>query len=229
MPKWISIRQLFLVLLIVAGCSGAKIDPNDPGALYKEAEEEIQGEHYIIALEKLRSIRNKFPYSKYSVDAQLRIADVYYLQELFPEAAGSYESFRDLHPNHEKASYASYRIAKAYLNDTPSNIARDQTSAQKAMEAYLGFMKRFPNAKEAAEARKDVEELKEQLATKELYVANYYFKRNHHDSAKPRYKKILELYPESKAALTAKEKLARIESRAPAEGLSDGQSDSQRH
>ncbi len=219
-----------LALSAFAGCSGAKIDPNDPAALYKEAEEEIQSEHYLVALEKLRNVRNKFPYSKYAVEAQLRIADVYYFQELFPEAAASYESFRDLHPTHEKASYATYRIAKSYFNDTPSNIARDLVSAQKAVEAYQNFIKRYPAAAESPEAKDDVLKLKELLAKKELYIANFYYKRDYYDSAKPRYKKILDLYPDTSTAEEAKEKLARIESRAQAEGLSEnGPSDGQHH
>src|SRR5689334_8254387 len=100
---------IFVFILMSSGCSSSKIDPNDPALLFRDAQEEIESEHYLLALEKLRSIRNKFPYSKYAVDAQLRIADVYYLQELYAEAAGSSESFKDLHPTHEKAHYASYR------------------------------------------------------------------------------------------------------------------------
>jgi outer membrane protein assembly factor BamD len=235
MPKWIDrffaphlSKNLILVFLMLFGmaCSSAKIDPSDPGALYRDAEEEISSEHYQIALDKLRSIRNKFPYSNYAIDAQLRIADVYYLQELFLESAGSYESFRDLHPTHTKAPYAMYRIAKSYLNDAPSNIARDMTSAQKAMDAYLTFIKRYPDAKELLEAREDVAKLRELLAEKEFYIANFYLKRNYDDSAKPRFKKLIELYPDTNAAASAQEKLLEVESRAKPEGLAgDGKSD----
>src|SRR5437870_1063058 len=85
----------------LVGCSGKAIDENDPGALYGEAEEDIKNDHYQIAIDKLRAIKNKYPYSKFAVDAQLRIADVYFLQESWGEAATSYEAFRDLHPKHE--------------------------------------------------------------------------------------------------------------------------------
>src|SRR4051794_12993325 len=116
-----SILFLIISLLIsIAGCSSAPVDENDPASLLKEAEEEIQSDHYQMAIDKLRAIKNKFPYSKFAVDAQLRIADVYFLQESFAEAATSYESFRDLHPKHEKVGYAMFKAAKSYFNDIPS-------------------------------------------------------------------------------------------------------------
>jgi hypothetical protein len=49
------------------------------------------------------------------------------------------------------------------------------------------------------------------LAEKELYIGDFYFKREVYDSAKPRYKKIVELYPETPSAKMAEEKLARID------------------
>ena len=208
--------MLLLAALLVmhAGCSGKGVDENDPGVLYKEAEEDIKSDHYLIAIEKLRTIKNKYPYSNYAVEAQLRIADVYFLQESFGEAAIAYEAFRDLHPKHEKTPYAMFRIAKAHYNDIPTPIARDMTPAQKSLDAYLEFLRRFPDAPEAAEGRKEVAEVRKLLADKELYVANFYYKRNFSDSARPRFQKILDMYPETPAAVEAKDKLARIGAKA---------------
>ena len=187
------------------------------GLFFKEAEEEIKSDHYQIAIDKLRTIKNKFPYSKYAIDAQLRIADVYFMQESYTESAGAYESFRDLHPKHEKVGYAMFKTAKSYFNDIPSTVARDMTPARKALDAYTDFLRRFPSAPESEEARKDTATVRGLLAEKELYVANFYFHRDFYDSAKPRYKKIIELYPETPAAKTAEERLAKIDSQAQTE------------
>jgi outer membrane protein assembly factor BamD len=179
--------------------------------LYQDAEEEIQSDHYQLAIDKLRVIKNKFPYSKYAIDAQLRIADVFFLQESFAEAAASYEAFRELHPKHLKASYAMYRGAKSYMNDMPGTVARDLTSARKALDTYNDFLRRFPTAKEVGDAQKDIVEIRRQLAEKELSIADFYSKRDFYDSAKGRLKKTVELYPETNAAKIAKEKLEQIE------------------
>lgn len=205
----------FVVATVVLnGCSGKAIDESDPGALYNEAEEDVKNDHYQIAIDKLRSIKNKFPYSKYAVDAQLKIADVYFLQDSWPEAAASYETFRDLHPKHEKVGYAMFRLGKSHFNDIPGNIARDLTPATKALTAYQDFLARFPAAPEAAEAKKDVDTIRNTLADKELYIGNFYYKRDFLESAAPRFRKVLDLYPETKAATEAKDRLAKIGDRA---------------
>jgi outer membrane protein assembly factor BamD len=203
-------------LIYLTGCSTTPVDENDPASLLKDAESEIHSDHYQIAIDKLRIVKNKFPYSKYAVDAQLRIADVYFLQESYAEAAASYEAFRDLHPKHEKTAYAMFRASKSYMNDSPGNVARDLSSARKAMDSYSDFLKRFPGAPEADEAQKDMLEVRRLLAEKELYIADFYNRRDFYDSAKPRYKKIIDLYPETEAAKEARSKIASMpEAREP--------------
>jgi outer membrane protein assembly factor BamD len=194
----------------IAGCASQTVDENDPASLFKDAEDDIKSDHYQLAIDKLRVIRNKFPYSKYSIDAQLRIADVYFLQESYLEAAASYESFRDLHPKHEKVEYAMFRAGKAYQNDIPGAVSRDLTSAYRALDAYSAFLNMFQHSAEAPQAHKNVFDIRNALAEKELYIADFYFIRNQYESAAPRYKKILDSYPDTGAAKLAGETLAKI-------------------
>lgn len=207
----------FLVLFGVFGigsvfvsCSGKQVDENDPAALFQEAEEDVSNDHYQIAIDKFRSIKNKFPYSKFSVDAQLRIADVYFLQESFAEAAIAYESFKDLHPKHEKVAYALFRIGKSYYNDIPSTVARDLSPAQKSLEAFNEFLNKFPNSPESEEARKAVVSIRSTLAEKELYIANFYYRQSEYEAARRRYSKILNLYPDTPSAVEAKERAQKM-------------------
>lgn len=200
-----------LTLLSLGGCAGKSVDASDPAQLYQDAEEEIKSDHYQVAIDKLRIIKNKFPYSKYSLEAQLKIADVLFLQESYAEAAASYETFRDLHPRHEKVSYAMFRAGKAYFLDIPDPISRDLAPAQKSSEAYGEFIKRFPTDPQADEARKDLAESRRILAEKELYIGDFYRKRDFPASAKPRYEKIVALYPDTPVAKEAQTRLAQVE------------------
>jgi len=208
------IGSLFLLILAAPsffGCAGHQVDENDPVSLLKDAEEEIKSDHYQMALDKLRAIKNRFPYSSAAVDAQLRIADVYFLQESYAEAAGSYETFRDLHPKHEKLPYVMYRIGRSYLGDAPDLVERDLSPARKALDAFEDFVRRFPNAPEAAEAQKDIARVRQLLAEKEMYVGDFYYRRKFYESARPRYMKVIELYPNSMAATNAKARLAELD------------------
>lgn len=209
--------SLFLTVFFVCisvwtgGCSGKKIDENDPAAMYQDAESEIENEHYQIAIDKLRVVKNKFPYSKYSTEAQLRIADVYFLQENFLEAAASYEGFVDLHPKHEKVEYALFRSAESYENDSPGNIARDLTSVARALSTYNEFVRRFAKSSRVTMAQKSIALLRETLAQKELYIGDFYRRQKDYPQAKNRYNKVLSIYSDTPSAHKARERLTEIE------------------
>ena len=138
--KLTAVSVLLLSLMGHWGCSGKSTTENDPASIYKDAEDDIQNDRFQLATDKLRILKNKFPYSNYAVDAQLRLADVYFLQESWAEAAANYESFRELHPKHPKVAYAMFRAGKSYYSDSPGNIARDLSPASKALDAYNDFL-----------------------------------------------------------------------------------------
>ena len=198
------LHSVSVPLLTLSGCSSKPVDESDPAQLYQDAEEEIKSDHYQIAIEKLRVIKNKFPYSKYSLDAQLRIADVLFLQEAYAEAAAAYETFRDLHPKHEKVAYAMFRAGESYFMDIPDPISRDMTPAQKSLDAFNEYLRRFPNGRKFRKGRKDLATAERLLAEKELYIGDFYMKRNFLDSAKPRFEKIISLYPNTPTAKDAR-------------------------
>lgn len=193
------ISSLFLLLAagLYSGCASYKLDDGDPEALYRAAERDFNSDRFQLAAEKLRTVRNKFPYSHYSILAQLKLADVYYEQESYLEAAVAYETFVDLHPNHEKASYAKYRVADSYLKDCPANIARDQSSAKKAEDAFLSFMQKYPNAPEIEEVKKGLISARTRQAKKEFYIGEHYRRWEFYDSARARYKNVLDKFSDT--------------------------------
>lgn len=200
-----------LLAVFLASCAGTPVEEDDPKTLFQDAEEEVSSNHYQLAIDKFRVIKNKFPYSKYGVDAELRIADVYFLEESFSEAAMSYESFEELHPKHEKVAYAMFRAGRSYFNDMPTEVARDLSAAQRALEAYRNFLIKFPKDAHAAEAKADIEGIRNLLAKKELYVGDFYFKRKHYEAAAERYRRAIDLYPGTPVKKEAKDKLAKAE------------------
>ena len=211
MRRILTSASIALVLSLTGwGCSSTQVNENDPESLYKEAQTDISNDHYQIAIDKLRALRSRFPYSKFALEAQLTIADVYYKQESYTEAAGAYEAFRDLHPKHEKVSYAMFRAAKSYFMDAPTTVARDLTPAVRALDSYQEYLRRFPQGPEVEEARKDVATIRGMLADKELGVGLFYVNNLQPDSARSRLKKVIELYPESAAAKTSQEVLAKL-------------------
>ncbi len=194
------------------GCSStptAQPEP-DPTVLYKEAEEDFKHDHFQIAIEKFRIVKNRFPYSKVAVDAALRIGDVLFEQELFGDAALAYENFRDLHPKNERTPYAMFRIGKSYLNDTPRPVSRDIASATKAADAFGQLIRRFPDAKETQDAKVDLLDARNLLAEKEIYIGDFYVRAKETGAAKPRYQKVIDQFGDTPSAKIAQSKLEKI-------------------
>ncbi len=219
-----SISSLLLVATLAGafslggfGCSSADVDENDPAALMKEAEEDIDASRYILSIEKLQKVKNQHPYSKQAVEAQLRIADVYFLQESYAEAAATYEAFRDLHPKHPKLPYAAYRVGLAFYSDLPGNHARDLSSGYKAQDAFKDFLAHYPTDENAASATAKLAETRKILAEKEMYIGNFYFKREMWEAAKGRYSKVLNVYSDTPSVEDAKSRLKTIETKPPEE------------
>jgi outer membrane protein assembly factor BamD len=129
-----------------------------------------------------------------------------FFKSLLGEAAISYETFRDLHPRHEKAAYAQFRVAKSYFKDMPSTVARDHASATRALEAYNEFLAKHPTDKDAEEAKKDIGTIREALAQKEIYIGDFYRRLSRPEAASPRYKKAADQFPDTEAAKAAQEK-----------------------
>jgi outer membrane protein assembly factor BamD len=194
----------------LTGCAGRVVEENNPQSLYEDAEAEIKADRYQIASERLRMIRARFPHSKFGALAQLRLADVYFMQESFGEAAVAYETFRDLHPKHEKIQYALFRIGESYQGDVPSTTARDMGSAVRAVDSYEDYLRRFPAGEFAQKARESANLLRNQLAEKEVSIAEFYLRNDKPSSAKFRLEKAVKDFPGTPAAEKATERLKNL-------------------
>src|SRR5690606_12960185 len=94
------IKIIFLSALIVSCSTPDPVDVNSAERAYNEAQEYEKDERYEEALRRYDEIKSKFPYSQYSRESDLRIADIYFKKEEFQAAALSYSNFKYLHPNH---------------------------------------------------------------------------------------------------------------------------------
>jgi outer membrane protein assembly factor BamD len=170
------------------------VNQDDPTALMEEAESDIASDHYQIAIDKLRMIKNRFPYAKEAATAQLRIGDVFFMQEAYGEASAAYEAFRDLYPKHPKVSYALLRIGKSFESDIP--------------EAFQEYLNRFPSGAEHKEASQSIVRIRGRQAEKELSIALFYLKRGEREAARKRLVKIEKFFPDTDASRKAREKLS---------------------
>lgn len=188
---------LVLAALLLTHCASTEVNPEDPDAVFQQAEESFKDERYLIAIERYRDLKNRFPYHSRATDAELRIADAYFAQESFLEAESSYEIFKELHPNYPKIDYVMYRIGLSYFEQIPSNSARDLSSAHRAIDSFETLIEKYPNSEYSEKAKAHILDARAKLAEHENYVATFYFERKHYLSASYRYSALLKDFPNS--------------------------------
>ncbi len=177
------------------GCSSSdKVDATTPEGAYKVAEDYEKDERFEESVQKYTDVKNKHPYSRFATLAEMRIADVQFKREAYIEAQFAYQTFKDLHPKHPQIDYVTFRLGLSIFNQLPSTTDRDLSLADKAIlyfDEVLNSYSKSPLAKEAGEKKAEALRM---LADKELYIANFYFKKKQYLSALGRYEGLLRTY-----------------------------------
>lgn len=193
-----------LILLVATGCSTIKNQYNkifgtDESAsaqeLAWEGMDAYENGSYKKALEKFQKLKDYYPFSKYAILAELKIADAHYRRDEYEDAIFAYENFEQLHPRNEAIPYVIYQIGRSYYDqmDTPD---RDQTSAQNALETFQRLIKQFPRDKYSIRAAEHIKTVQKSLAGHAYVVGVFYYKTKHYKAALHRFMSIISDYPD---------------------------------
>lgn len=175
--------------------------------LTTQGSSEFREEEYTKAIKSFSTLRDWYPFSKYAILAELKIADAHYKLEDYEDARASYEEFENLHPKNEAIPYVIYRIGMCWYNRIET-IDKDQTPAKKAIEQFQRLISRFPQDPHTPRAQKKIQRCMESIADHEESVAQFYLKGDHYKAALKRFETIFALYPDTEAGKRA---LANIE------------------
>ena len=207
-----SMRRSSLALLaLLAACAGDRLSlagdvkyGKNAEEDYKSGVEELKSHNYGEATKYFEHVRTKYPFSKYTALAELRIADAKFDQEHFVESADAYQQFVKLHPTHEDADYAAYRVGLSHWRDGPSSFMlfppsyeKDLAQVRDAAKSLQDFVKSYPQSKYRPEAEKDLAQARQMLQEHEWYVAQFYAKRGHWAGAAARLEGFVKDYPGS--------------------------------
>ncbi|MBF0361842.1 MAG: outer membrane protein assembly factor BamD [Oligoflexia bacterium] len=198
-----SFTLFFIIILSIFGfwgCSSnqTKSDKTPAEILYKEAEQYVARERYLLATEKLNTLRSQFPYSYYATHAELLIADILFLQKSYIEAAASYMAFKELHPKHEKYAYVLWKIAESYYNQLPDTYDRDLSASVEAVKYYSEVINKYPTSTYLEESKRKLTAIEDMLMKRDIYIADFYYKTDVFDSARYRYLDIVDKYKDKK-------------------------------
>ena len=208
-----------VVLLVASGCTTLK-DQFDKffGAEDSVTAQELawdgmdayENGRYKKAIEKFQKLKDYYPFSKYAILAELKIADAHYQRKEYEEAIFAYENFEQLHPRNEAIPYVIYQIGRCYYDqiDTPD---RDQTSAQKALLTFQRLIKQFPRDQYSTRAAEHIKTAQRSLAGHAYVVGVFYYNTKHYKAALHRFMSIISDYPDVGYHQKALEYIARCE------------------
>ncbi|MCH2533171.1 MAG: outer membrane protein assembly factor BamD [Bdellovibrionales bacterium] len=186
-----------IFVFIFAACSHlADVDTSTAEGAFKKAQLFEEASRFQEAISQYNTVKNKFPYHKLATEAELKIADIEFERQNFIEAQYAYELFKSLHPKHPKIDYVIYRQAMSLFNQIPEVIARDLSAAPQAIDIYDELIMKHPNSEYIARAKDYRQKTLDKLAQKELYIADFYYKRETFSSALGRYENIIRQFPD---------------------------------
>jgi outer membrane protein assembly factor BamD len=217
--------KLMLVTLagfIIVSCDEVKEDPNDAGAAFVNARAEYDDEYFEMALPKLQEFRARFPYSKYSTEAELLIADSHFQMDQYAEAAAVYNQFVKLHPGHPKVDFALFRVGECYWEEAPEEMDRDQEFTEKSIEVWKELATRFPKSKYLSEAKEYKKIAERRLADAEGFVAEFYCKQQKWGACALRSMGIIENHTSYKDLVKTAAKLGKVAFSNLASGVESG-------
>lgn len=181
-------------LLLTACGSVPKKKSNSAQGKYEYGLALAKAERMEEAIVEFQDIKNKFPYSRYATLSELAIADVHFQRESYVEAQGAYEVFKSLHPKHPQSDLVTYRLGLSLFKQLPSTIDRDLSVAHRAINYFSQVSRYYPTSEYIKPSLEKRTEALKMLASKELYIADFYFKKENYKSALKRYEDGLSTY-----------------------------------
>lgn len=198
MNRILRLAALLLIFLVVSpGVGHTAVEPEDPEELYEQGLRQMKRGYYDEGILSFEKVRNHFPFNKYSVLSELRVADCLFEKASFLESVDSYRQFARLHPRHPEVDYAIYRSARAEFKLAPTVPQRDQMHAKLGLKHVGDFEERFPESEYLDEVNRLRFKAQRRLGRAATQVGNFYWKQAHWAAAERRYRMSVENYPES--------------------------------
>ena len=189
---------LALSLFTLSGCGIIDMvylpPPEDTAQeIFESGNEAMSEKNYVRAAEFYIKLRDTFPFSPYTLEAELALADCYFLDKEYILAAEAYKDFESMHPRHEAIPYVLYQTGMSLLGQFLS-IDRATTEVQEAYDYFNRLQQTYPDTPYAKNATEKMAQCRKIMAEHELYIADVFWHMGKYGPAWRRYEFIAENY-----------------------------------
>lgn len=155
--------------------------------------EAMEAKEYRQAISYFTKLKDRYPFSPYTSAAELALGDAHFLSEQYEAAVQTYLEFESLHPGHESMPYVLFQTGMSYLRQFRS-IDRPTDNLDLAVQYFTRLKETYPQSPQAADADTFILEARRNMAEHELYVADFYWRRQEFGPAWQRYKSAAETF-----------------------------------
>ena len=160
---------------------------------YKQGVEALDKGDGITAANKFNEAELLFPQSDWAPKSALMAAYSYYFIDNYEDAINEIELYIKKYPKDERVAYANFLLAMCYYQSIVDE-KKDLEPLLKARDKFVYVVKNYPSTDFALDAKFKLDLIKEILASKEMYLGNYYIQKKKWIPAINRYKNIINEY-----------------------------------
>ena len=196
---------ILLILFVTASCSKKEAEIQnikkksqelEMSIAYKEALDKLEINDTYNAAQKFLEAELLFPQSNWAPQSALMASYSYYIQNYYSEAVSNLNRFLKTYPKNENVVYAHYLIGICYY-EMIEDEKRDINPILKSKEKFELIIENYPNTDFALDSKFKLDLINDILASKEMYLARHYQKKNKWIAAINRYNNIVENYNET--------------------------------
>jgi len=220
------ILALFLVFQL-SGCMFGLLNTTKKGEntegwtvtqFYEAGKQDMEDADWKSAIAFFIALEARYPYGRYSQQAQLYVAYSHYKEDDQEAAILAADRFIRLHPNHPSVDYAYYIKGLSSFNDEKGiagyvmknwidqNMSeRDPEASNVSFQSFKDLITRFPDSQYRSDSIKRMNFLFNTVAMGEIYVARYYLSRGAYVAAINRAQYTLNKFPQTPATQHALE------------------------
>src|SRR3990167_4366035 len=171
-------------------------------ALFAEGLSYFNNKRYALAIDRFQRVKVEYPFSPELVPAELKLAEAYYLNKQYPEAAAAFKEFQTLHPSNENIPLVLYHLGLVHFEQFTSSD-RYQKVTEIAKGYFEQVVKNHANSPYAAQAKEKLVKCLEYLSDHEFNIARFYFNEKKYLAAIDRLEGILRRYAGMPVAVNA--------------------------
>jgi len=167
---------------------------------------------YDLAAENYRKIEANHPFSKYAEQSHMELAFVEYRMKHWDSAIAIIDRFISMNNTSELLPYAYYlrglvnfNRGKNFFNKVLPHVQidKDPVNIRTSYEDFQYILKNYKNSTYTKDSVKRMTYLRNTLASYEMHVANFYFKRKAYMAVINRCNYLIEKYPNAPANMDA--------------------------